>query len=279
MSHSWHRHGGDDELWQKLQQLVKLERENGGVLDIDLKTVSSDYLACPGYIAQKKEKIVGLQTDAPFKRSVQPFGGIRMVIDACEAYGFKLPEEIVQSVYRIRKTHNQGVFDAYTSEMKIARKAAIITGLPDAYGRGRIIGDYRRVALYGVDRLIAEKKKDLLQLEARRDDGGCHSVREELSEQIRSLRELKQMSLDLRLRYSRPAATAKEAFQWLYFAYLGAIKEQNGAAMSLGRVSSFLDIYIERDLGRKADGGAGAGADGSFCHEAADREVSADTGL
>ncbi|MGO4270523.1 formate C-acetyltransferase [Paenibacillus sp. TAF58] len=237
-----------DELWLLVSMLTRKERENGGVLDIDLQTVSTITSHAPGYIAQNKEKIVGLQTDAPLKRSVQPFGGIRMVIDACEAYGFKLPEEIVKVFTDIRKTHNQGVFDAYTSEMKIARKAAIITGLPDAYGRGRIIGDYRRVALYGVDRLIEEKKKDLLQLEVDAITEDIIRLREELSEQVRSLGELKQMAKTYGYDIAKPAKNASEAIQWLYFAYLAAIKEQNGAAMSLGRVSSFLDIYIERDL-------------------------------
>ncbi|KRE49786.1 formate C-acetyltransferase [Paenibacillus sp. Soil724D2] len=237
-----------DELWLLISMLTRKERENGGVLDIDVQTVSTITSHAPGYIAQSKEKIVGLQTDAPLKRSVQPFGGIRMVIDACEAYGFKLPEEIIQVFTDIRKTHNQGVFDAYTSEMKTARKAAIITGLPDAYGRGRIIGDYRRVALYGVDRLIAEKKKDLLQLEVDSITEDVIRLREELSEQIRSLGELKQMAKNYGYDIAKPAVNATEAVQWLYFAYLAAIKEQNGAAMSLGRVSSFLDIYFERDL-------------------------------
>lgn len=235
------------ELWQKIQHLVKQERANGGVLDIDLNTVSSITAHAPGYIDQKKEQIVGLQTDAPLKRSIQPFGGIKMVVDACEAYGFELPAEMVKMFTEVRKTHNQGVFDAYTSEMRAARKAGIITGLPDAYGRGRIIGDYRRVALYGADRLIAGKKQELLLLETGTMTEETIRDREEISEQIRSLQELKQMSLAYGCNISRPAATAKEAFQWLYFAYLGAIKEQNGAAMSLGRVSSFLDIYIERD--------------------------------
>lgn len=237
-----------DELWFLVSMLTRKERENGGVLDIDLQTVSTITSHAPGYIAQNKEKIVGLQTDAPLKRSVQPFGGIRMVIDACEAYGFKLPEEIIRVFTDIRKTHNQGVFDAYTSEMKTARKAAIITGLPDAYGRGRIIGDYRRVALYGVDRLIEEKKRNLLQLEVDAITEDVIRLREELSEQIRSLGELKQMAKTYGYDIAKPAMNASEAVQWLYFAYLAAIKEQNGAAMSLGRVSSFLDIYIERDL-------------------------------
>lgn len=237
-----------NELWRMVSTLTQQERENGGVLDIDVQTISTITSHAPGYIAQSKEKIVGLQTDAPLKRSVQPFGGIRMVIDACEAYGFKLPEEIVQVFTDIRKTHNQGVFDAYTTEMKTARKAAIITGLPDAYGRGRIIGDYRRVALYGVDRLIQEKKNDLLQLEVDAITEDVIRLREELSEQIRSLGELKMMAKAYGYDIAKPAVNAAEAVQWLYFAYLAAIKEQNGAAMSLGRVSSFLDIYIERDL-------------------------------
>lgn len=236
------------QLWQMLSILAAKERENGGVLDVDVHTISTITSHAPGYIAKEKEKIVGLQTDAPLKRSVQPFGGIRMVMDACEAYGFQLPEEMIRLFTDIRKTHNQGVFDAYTSEMRTARKAAIITGLPDAYGRGRIIGDYRRVALYGVDRLIAEKRNDLNQLEVDSITEDVIRLREEISEQIRSLHELKQMAQAYGYDISEPAANAAEAVQWVYFAYLAAIKEQNGAAMSLGRVSTFLDIYIERDL-------------------------------
>jgi len=235
------------ELWQNVLELMKQERQNGGVLDIDTETISTIVSHGPGYIKRELEKIVGLQTDAPLKRSVQPFGGIRMVDDACKAYGYELPEATRRVFTDIRKTHNQGVFDAYTTEMKLARKAGIITGLPDAYGRGRIIGDYRRVALYGVDRLIEAKKEDLLQLETDVISEDVIRAREELSEQIRSLGELKQMAASYGYDISRPAATAREAVQWLYFAYLAAIKEQNGAAMSLGRVSSFLDIYIERD--------------------------------
>ncbi|MCS7460948.1 formate C-acetyltransferase [Paenibacillus doosanensis] len=235
-------------LWERIRELMKQENANGGVLDIDVNTVSTITSHAPGYIDQEKEQIVGLQTDAPFKRSVQPFGGIRMVVDACEAYGFQLPEEIVKLFTDIRKTHNQGVFDAYTTEMRTARKAGIITGLPDAYGRGRIIGDYRRVALYGVDRLIAAKREEQLQLEVDAMTEEVIRAREELSEQIAALRELKRMAASYGCDISRPAVSAQEAVQWLYFAYLGAIKEQNGAAMSLGRVSSFLDIYIERDL-------------------------------
>lgn len=235
-------------LWESVLELMARERQNGGVLDIDTDTVSTIVSHKPGYIDKSLEKVVGLQTDAPLKRSVQPFGGIRMVVDACEAYGYKLPESIRKTFTDIRKTHNQGVFDAYTGEMKLARKAGIITGLPDAYGRGRIIGDYRRVALYGVNRLIEEKKADLLQLETDVISEEVIRAREELSEQIRSLGELKTMAASYGFDISEPAATAKEAVQWLYFAYLAAIKEQNGAAMSFGRVSSFLDIFIERDL-------------------------------
>lgn len=235
-------------LWEIVLEWMKKERENGGVLDIDTETISTITSHQPGYIDRELERVVGLQTDAPLKRSVQPLGGIRMVIDACEAYGYKLPEAI-QSVFTdIRKTHNQGVFDAYTTEMKIARKAGIVTGLPDAYGRGRIIGDYRRVALYGVDRLIEAKKADLVQMETDVMNEEVIRGREELSEQIRSLAELKAMATSYGYDISGPATSAKEAVQWLYFAYLAAIKEQNGAAMSLGRVSSFLDIYIERDI-------------------------------
>lgn len=236
------------ELWDQVLRLMRWEREKGGVLDVDTETVSTITSHRPGYIDRKLEKIVGLQTDAPLKRSIQPFGGIRMVADACKAYGYSLPDRIVRTFTEIRKTHNQGVFDAYTAEMRMARKAGIITGLPDAYGRGRIIGDYRRVPLYGVDRLIEAKKADLRQLETDVMNEDTIRAREELSEQIRSLGELKEMAAAYGFDISRPAATAAEAVQWLYFAYLAAIKEQNGAAMSLGRVSSFLDIYLERDL-------------------------------
>lgn len=236
------------ELWDIVSNLTKQERDNGGVLDVDVNTPSTIISHKPGYLDKEKEQIVGVQTDAPFKRSIQPFGGIRMMIDACEAYGFKMPEEVINIFNGIRKTHNQGVFDAYTSEMRAARKAGIITGLPDAYGRGRIIGDYRRVALYGVNFLIAQKKNELQQLEVDVIDEDVIRLREELSEQIRALGELKTLAEMHGFDISMPATTAKEAFQWVYFGYLAAIKEQNGAAMSLGRVSSFLDIYIERDL-------------------------------
>lgn len=235
-------------LWKRVSQLLKEERERGGVHDVDVNTVSTITSHNPGYIDQTREKIVGVQTDAPLKRSIQPFGGIRMAADACEAYGYKLPAEMDALFTDIRKTHNQGVFDAYTTEMRAARKAGIVTGLPDAYGRGRIIGDYRRAALYGVNKLIANKKEELLQLEVDAMSEDVIRLREELSEQIRSLAELKRMAASYGYDISAPASNAKEAVQWLYFAYLAAIKEQNGAAMSLGRVSSFLDIYMERDI-------------------------------
>ncbi|OMF60685.1 formate C-acetyltransferase [Paenibacillus sp. FSL R5-0766] len=236
------------ELWDIVSDLTKKERDNGGVLDVDVNTPGTIISHQPGYLDQSKEQIVGVQTDAPFKRSIQPTGGIRMMIDACEAYGFEMPQGVIDIFTNIRKTHNQGVFDAYTSDMRAARKAGIITGLPDAYGRGRIIGDYRRVALYGVDFLIRNKKGELNALEVDVIDEDVIRLREELSEQIRALQELKQLGDMHGFDISLPATTAKEAFQWLYFGYLAAIKEQNGAAMSLGRVSSFLDIYIERDL-------------------------------
>ncbi|KAA9007512.1 formate C-acetyltransferase [Paenibacillus spiritus] len=236
------------ELWKIISQLSKEERERGGVWDVDLNTVSTITSHKPGYIDKDKEQIVGVQTDAPFRRSIQPFGGIKMMIDATKAYGFELPSSIVDMFTNIRKTHNQGVFDAYTSEMRAVRKAGIITGLPDAYGRGRIIGDYRRVALYGIDFLIKDKKQELLNLEVDSMTESVIRLREELSEQIRALGELKEMAAMHGFDISKPATNAKEAFQWVYFGYLAAIKEQNGAAMSLGRVSSFLDIYVQRDV-------------------------------
>lgn len=235
-------------LWDQIMELMRRERENGGVLDVDVNTPSTIVSHGPGYIDKPLEKIVGLQTDEPFKRSIQPFGGIRMMQQACEEYGFEIPDEIIKLFTDIRKTHNQGVFDAYTPEMRRARSAGIITGLPDAYGRGRIIGDYRRVPLYGVDRLIADKKEQLAELEVEVMSDDVIRDREEISEQIHSLQELKQMAQSYGFDISQPAHDAAEAIQWLYFAYLAAVKEQNGAAMSIGRISSFLDIYIERDL-------------------------------
>ena len=234
-------------LMKKLNLLFALERQYGGVLDIDTATVSSLTSYSPGYIDKENEIIVGMQTNRPLKRGVNPFGGIRMARQACEAYGYKLSTK-VEEEFRYRTTHNDGVFRAYTDEMRMARKCHVITGLPDAYGRGRIIGDYRRVALYGVDRLIAEKKKDKKRLA----EGGMNteSIRmsEELFQQITFLGYLKDMAAMYGFDISRPAANAREAVQWTYFAYLGAIKEQNGAAMSLGRVSTFFDIYMERDM-------------------------------
>ena len=236
-----------DALMAKVQALFAEERKRGGVLDIDTNTVSSLTSFKPGYIDEKNEIIVGMQTDAPLKRSVNPFGGIRMVRQACEAYGYSLSDE-VEKEFTYRTTHNSGVFRAYTDEMRAARKCHVITGLPDAYGRGRIIGDYRRVALYGVDRLIEEKKKDKAALADA--DFSVDGVRlsEELFQQITFLGYLKEMAAMYGFDISVPAANAREAIQWTYFAYLGAIKEQNGAAMSLGRVSTFFDIYIERDI-------------------------------
>lgn len=235
-------------LWDIISDLSKKEREAGGVLDVDVHKPSTIVSHNPGYLDKEKEQIVGVQGDEPFQRTIHPFGGINMVINSCKAYGFDLPGEIVDMFTKIRKTHNQGVFDAYTSDMRAARKAGIITGLPDAYGRGRIIGDYRRVALYGVDFLIKQKQKELKDLEVDVIDEDVIRLREELSEQIRALDELKQLGQMYGFDISRPAENAKEAFQWLYFGYLAAVKEQDGAAMSLGRVSSFLDAYIERDL-------------------------------
>ncbi|MDP4084921.1 MAG: formate C-acetyltransferase [Bacillota bacterium] len=234
-------------LWDQVMDLTKQERENGGVLEMDTETVSTITSHGPGYLNEELEKVVGIQTDKPFNRSLQPFGGIRMAKQACEAYGYKLNPEIEKIFTDFRKTHNQGVFDAYTEEMVLARKAAIITGLPDAYGRGRIIGDYRRVALYGVDFLMTEKQKDFKNTSKVMTEDTIR-LREELSEQYRALKELKELGKSYDFDLSKPASNAKESFQWVYLAYLAAIKEQNGAAMSLGRVSSFLDIYIERDL-------------------------------
>lgn len=236
-------------LWEQVMELSKKEREAGGVLDMDTKIVSTITSHGPGYLNKDLEKIVGFQTDKPFKRSLQPFGGIRMVMNACEQNGYTVDPEVVKIFTEYRKTHNQGVFDAYTPEMKLARHAAIITGLPDAYGRGRIIGDYRRVALYGIDYLV-EDKKDQLATSLVRMTSKNIRLREELSEQIRALGELKKLGEIYGYDISRPAKNAKEAIQWLYFGYLAAVKEQNGAAMSLGRTSTFIDIYIKRDMDR-----------------------------
>ncbi|MBN2861296.1 MAG: formate C-acetyltransferase [Sphaerochaetaceae bacterium] len=234
-------------LWEKLSSLLAVERERKGVYDIDEKTISTIVSHGPGYIDQDLEKIVGLQTDEPLKRAIMPFGGIRLVHTELKAYGKTLPNEI-DTIFTYRKTHNDGVFDVYTEEMKRARHSGIITGLPDAYGRGRIIGDYRRVPLYGVDYLIAQKRDAQAAPLYGPMSEQMIREREELSEQIRSLEELKEMAASYGFDISLPASDTKEAIQWLYFAFLAATKEQNGAAMSLGRVSTFLDIYSENDL-------------------------------
>ena len=233
----------------KLCELQRLERERGGVLSIDTTTVSSLCNYDAGYIDKDNELIVGLQTDEPLKRGVNPFGGIRMVRAACEAYGYKLSDKI-EEYFRYRTTHNDGVFRVYTDEMKKARHCALLTGLPDAYGRGRIIGDYRRIALYGVDLLIQEKKKDKAKVGERLMTSDNIKLLEELYSQIDFLDKLKNMALIYNCDISRPASSAKEAIQWTYFGYLAANKEQNGAAMSFGRCSTFFDIYIERDMKR-----------------------------
>lgn len=235
-------------LWNVVLNLYKKEKENGGVLDIDTKTISTITSHKPGYIEKDLEEIVGLQTDAPLKRAIMPFGGIRIVEKSCEAYGREVDPEVDKIFHTIRKTHNDGVFDAYTQDVRAARTSHLLTGLPDGYGRGRIIGDYRRVALYGVDFLIENKKENLKFLDPDCYDEHTIRQREELSEQIKALNELKQMAASYGFDISVPAKNAKEAIQWTYFAYLSAIKEQNGAAMSLGRTSTFLDIYLQRDL-------------------------------
>ena len=234
-------------LWDEVKELMNKEREAGGVLDIDEHTISTIDAYAPGYIDKDLEQIVGLQTDAPLKRAIMPFGGIRMVRSSLEAYGREMDPE-VENVFKYRKTHNDGVFDAYTDEMKTARHTAIITGLPDAYGRGRIIGDYRRVALYGTDRLIEEKQAAKKRLVFDIMDSPTIRQREELSEQIRALKELASMAAKYGCDITKPATDTKEAVQAVYFGYLAAVKDQNGAAMSLGRVSTFLDIYAEADL-------------------------------
>ena len=238
-----------ERLMQKVNGLFDLERQYGGVLEVDTATVSSLTSFSPGYIDKENELIVGLQTNRPLKRSVNPFGGMRMVRQACEAYGYKLSEEI-ENEFRYRTTHNDGVFRAYTDEMRLARKCHVITGLPDAYGRGRIIGDYRRVALYGINRLIEEKQKDKQALAASNFNTDEIRLNEELYQQIAFLGYIKEMAAMYGYDISEPAGNTREAIQWTYFAYLAAIKEQNGAAMSLGRVSTFFDIYIERDIKR-----------------------------
>lgn len=237
-----------NELWAQVMDLTKQEMEAGGVLDMDTKVVSTITSHDAGYLNKDKEQIVGFQTEKPFKRSLQPFGGIRMSEQSAEAYGYEIDPEVSHIFRDYRKTHNQGVFDVYTPEMRNARSNKIITGLPDAYGRGRIIGDYRRVALYGVDFLMEEKLKDFAVLGNGTMSEDIIRLREEMSEQYRALKDLKELGNIYGFDISKPATTAKEAFQWLYLGYLAAVKQQNGAAMSLGRVSTFLDVYIQRDL-------------------------------
>ena len=235
-------------LWDEVLELYKKERENGGVLDASTDVASTITSHAPGYIDKDLETIVGLQTDAPLKRAIMPEGGIRIVEKSCEAYGMKVSDKIEDIYHNYRKTHNDGVFSAYTPEIRAARSAHLVTGLPDGYGRGRIIGDYRRVALYGVDELIACKKEDFANTRGNYMSEEIIREREEISEQIKALEDLKKMAASYGFDISKPASNSREAIQWLYFGYLGAVKQQNGAAMSLGRTSTFLDIYIERDL-------------------------------
>ena len=239
-----------DALWGKLQALQKEERAKGGVLDMDTDIVSSITSHKPGYLDKDLEKIVGLQTDKPLKRAFMPYGGIKMAEDALKTYGYAPNPELHHIFTEYHKTHNQGVYDAYTPEMRMARKNKIITGLPDSYGRGRIVGDYRRVALYGIDRLIAAKEHDLPMVGVGSMPEDVIRGREEVTEQIRALKAMKEMAASYGYDISRPAENAREAVQWTYFGYLAAIKTQNGAAMSIGRISTFLDIYIERDIKR-----------------------------
>ena len=234
-------------LWDKVLKLYEKEKENG-VLDVDTKTPSGINRYKAGYLDKDLEEIVGFQTDAPLKRAIMPNGGIRIVEKSCESYGYKVDDEVEYIYHNLRKTHNDGVFDVYTPDIRIARTHHLLTGLPDGYGRGRIIGDYRRVPLYGVDVLIAEKKDELDILDVDEFTEEVIRNREEIAEQIKALQDLKKMAEKYGFDISVPASNAKEAVQWLYFAYLGAVKDQNGAAMSLGRTSTFLDIYFERDL-------------------------------
>lgn len=235
-------------LWNNVTDLYAKERENGYVLDVDVKTPSGINAYAPGYINKELEEIVGLQTDAPLKRAIMPNGGIRIVEKSCESYGYKVDENIEYIYHNLRRTHNDGVFAVYTPEIRAARSSHLITGLPDGYGRGRIIGDYRRVALYGVDVLIKEKQEEFALLDSDEMTDELIRQREEMHDQIAALNELKAMAASYGYDISEPASNAKEAIQWLYFGYLAAVKDQNGAAMSLGRTSTFLDIYIERDM-------------------------------
>ena len=235
------------DLWAQVLELTKQEREAGGVLDMDTKIISTITSHGPAYLDKDKETIVGFQTDKPFKRALMPYGGIRMAEKALSDNGYQIDPEVKEFFEVHRKTHNAGVFDAYTPEMRACRSSHIITGLPDAYGRGRIIGDYRRVALYGVDRLIEDKMEQKATTRSAMYSQVIRA-REELAEQIRALQDLKKMAASYGYDISKPATNTKEAIQWLYFGYLAAVKEQNGAAMSLGRTSTFIDIYAERDL-------------------------------
>src|SRR5574344_782732 len=240
-----------DKLWGEVQKLQKAEIAKGGVLDMDTDVASTLTSHAAGYITPDSktiEKVVGLQTDKPFKRAFMPFGGYRMAEESCEMYGYKPSEKLRDIFTNYRKTHNDGVYDGYTPEMKAARKNKIITGLPDTYGRGRIVGDYRRIALYGIDYLIAQKTKDFHSSDKLSMVDEVIRQREEVSEQIKALKGMKEMAKMYGLDISVPATNAQEAFQWLYFGYLAAVKTQNGAAMSVGRVTTFLDIYVERDL-------------------------------
>ncbi|WP_086347612.1 formate C-acetyltransferase [Candidatus Enterococcus clewellii] len=237
-----------DKLWTKLQELFEVQHEKNGVYDMDTNNPATVTSHAPGYLIKEEEKIVGLQTDVPLKQAYMPFGGINMANNSLTSNGYEVDDEMTKIFTELRKTHNQGVFDAYTPEMRAARKNKIITGLPDAYGRGRIIGDYRRIALYGIDRLMQEKMKDLSNTGNKVMTDDVIRLREEISEQIRAMADLKKMAATYGCDISKPAANAQEAIQWLYFGYLGAIKSQNGAAMSIGRISAFLDIYIQRDL-------------------------------
>ena len=235
-------------LWTELQKLQKEERAKGGVLDMETEVVSSLTAYGPGYLDKDLEKVVGLQTDKPLKRAFMPYGGIRMSEEACETYGYKPSEKLHEIFTKYHKTHNDAVFSAYTPEMRLARRNKIVTGLPDTYGRGRIVGDYRRVALYGIDYLIEQKQKDFAYCGDGTMTDDVIRQREELAEQIKALKEMKIMASSYGFDISQPAKNSLEAVQWLYFGYLAAIKTQNGAAMSVGRISTFLDIYFERDL-------------------------------
>ena len=240
-----------DKLWGALQKLQKEERAKGGVLDMDTEIVSSIVSHKQGYIDESLkdlEQVVGLQTDKPLKRAFMPFGGIRMAEQSCEMYGYTPNPELHKIFTEYHKTHSDAVFDIYTPEIRLCRRNKILTGLPDTYGRGRIVGDYRRVALYGMDFLIQEKQKDLANTGCGVMTDDVIRLREEIAEQIKQLKKMKLMAESYGFDISKPAKDAKEAFQWLYFGYLAAIKTQNGAAMSVGRVSTFLDIYVERDL-------------------------------